>query len=301
MNHIKFLIITLILLAISSVADAKGSSRGFSGGTSSYGSSSHSSSSSSWRSSSNSSNSSSSSSSRNTFSFFSNSGKSEPSKSNAPVSAPPMTAYQEASQQKNQGSENKSIFSNFFRKQPVMSPGQNNQARVDQPGYNNSVPNLPNWETRRNIFRNNHYVPPYYNPSRYSGSYGHWDNFFLGYLVSDAFQDLGRFFYNHANDSGVNRWKADLYREAENNADLKARLDKAEKQIADLQAQNAAVDPSYVPPGIDRDIAITPQSQNQATNPVTQVDQSKSSFSGIMTTVAIIGALIWFVFFRRTL
>ncbi len=298
MKYIKILIITFLLLAIASVADAKGSSRGFGGGKSSYGSSSRSSSSSSssWRSSSNSSGSSSSSSSSssgNPFSFFSNSGKSNSSKQSAPVSAPPLTAYQQANQQKNQGSENKTVFSNFFRKPPVMPPGQTDQTRVNQPGYNNPVPKLPNWETRRDTFRNNHYVPPYYNPSRYSGGYGGWDKFFLGYLVSDAFQDLGRFFYNHSNDPDVNRWKADLYREANNNADLKARLDKAEKQVADLQAQNASVDPSYIPPGIDKDIAMTPATAS--------TDDSESSFLGTMTTMAIIGALIWFVFFRRTL
>lgn len=319
-THIfKIFLVLLISFSLCGLAEAKTSgSRGFSGGKSSFGSS---------RSSGstfgNSYKSTSSSTPSKPFSFFSNSKSTPPPtpKQNTSVTPPPSTAFQQAKQQETQATTNKSAFSNFFNKKKPAEVTQTNPnytrdaiGNHQQVGkttiINNNktvyVERSPRWDERRSYFRSNYRVPYYYNPSRYS-NYGSYDSFFLGYMLSDTFNDLGRFFYNHSTDPDVIRWKADLYREAQNNSELRARLNLAERQINELQVQKAIADQNYIPPGIDKDIAMVPevaptvQPQNQVATAKTNEEESGSSFLGTLVVITLLGGLGWYVFVRKTL
>ena len=74
---------------------------------------------------------------------------------------------------------------------------------------------------------------------------------FLGVLLSN----LGRpesidFFHNHQNDPGYWQWRAEADRQAQDNADLRQRLDELDRQLAEKEGQprNPGALPPDVPP-----------------------------------------------------
>jgi hypothetical protein len=93
-------------------------------------------------------------------------------------------------------------------------------------------------------------------PQSYGGgnrNFGLWSGLFLGALLSN----LGRpesidFFHNNQNDPGYRQWRAEADRQAQDNADLRQRLDELDRQLAEKQGQprNPGALPADVPPEI---------------------------------------------------
>jgi hypothetical protein len=80
-----------------------------------------------------------------------------------------------------------------------------------------------------------------------------WSGLFLGALLSN----LGRpgsadFFHNNQNDPGYQQWRAEADRQAQDNADLRQRLNELDRQLAerDNQSRTPGALPSDVPPEI---------------------------------------------------
>jgi hypothetical protein len=71
--------------------------------------------------------------------------------------------------------------------------------------------------------------------------------------------NLGRpgsadFFHNHRDDAGYQQWRAEADRQAQENADLKARLDALDQQLAARSDQPK--DPTYLPPDVPESVAL---------------------------------------------
>jgi hypothetical protein len=95
-------------------------------------------------------------------------------------------------------------------------------------------------------------LPPqtYYGGNR---NFGLWSGLFLGALLSN----LGRpesidFFHNNQNDPGYRQWRTEADRQAQDNADLRQRLDELDRQLAarDDQPRDPGALPADVPPEI---------------------------------------------------
>ncbi|WP_207459082.1 DUF2491 family protein [Azospirillum sp. SYSU D00513] len=91
----------------------------------------------------------------------------------------------------------------------------------------------------------------YNTPSRF----GIWDGLFLWFLL-DNLSRAGStdFFHNHRNDPGYEQWRAEAERRAQSDADLRARLDQLDRQLAEKQGQ--PTNPNYLPPDTPRDVAV---------------------------------------------
>jgi hypothetical protein len=85
-------------------------------------------------------------------------------------------------------------------------------------------------------------------------SFGIWDAAFLWFL----FSTLNRpghtdFFRNHQNDPGYQEWRQEAERRAQGDAEVRARLDELDRQIAQNNAQPR--DPNYLPPDVPAEVA----------------------------------------------
>jgi hypothetical protein len=96
-------------------------------------------------------------------------------------------------------------------------------------------------------------------PSYYGGgrSFGVWDGLFLWSLLNN----LGRsgssdFFHNNQNDPGYQQWRQEADRQAQDNAELRQRLDELDRQLAERDGQPRT--PGALPPDIPPEIAKAP-------------------------------------------
>lgn len=177
-------------------------------------------------------------------------------------------------------------------------------------GTNNSSYKSPKYSDRyerRSTFYSTHTPPSYYNQSRFAPSYGSWDGFFLGYMLSDSLGDLGRFLHNNSNDSGVSEWKRAMEEEAKSNAQLKAKLDAANAEVARLEKEGVPKQNGYIPSTVDTDLALNPtfvEKNKEKVYENTKENEEEESSHGFAYTVgflSILGAAGWFIFGRRTL
>ncbi|MGQ9370602.1 DUF2491 family protein [Azospirillum sp. ST 5-10] len=84
--------------------------------------------------------------------------------------------------------------------------------------------------------------------------FGVWDGLFLWFLLDH----LGRpgyadWFHNHQNDPGYQEWRAEAERRAQDDADLRARLDTLDARLAADEGRPR--DPGYLPPGVPVSVA----------------------------------------------
>jgi hypothetical protein len=109
---------------------------------------------------------------------------------------------------------------------------------------------------RRNVFYETYGYVPY--PFIYTmyPRYGLWDTVFLGFMVERAEErEYALMYYNHRNEEEIIQWRQDMDRMAMDNAELRAKLDVMDQQVANLQG--TPVDSAYVPEGA-QDIALSP-------------------------------------------
>ena len=91
-------------------------------------------------------------------------------------------------------------------------------------------------------------------------NYGHWDSgFLMGILIGEMGHNNAMWMYSHQSDPWYGQWRQDVERQANDNADLKAKLADMDKQVAELKAKSVIPDPGALPEGIDPTAAIAPE------------------------------------------
>jgi hypothetical protein len=117
------------------------------------------------------------------------------------------------------------------------------------PGY--SRPVRPDW------YRDRGWAPQ---PGIFGAgrSFGIWDGLFLWFLL-DNLTRAGSvdFFRNHRDDPAIREFRAEAERQARDNAELRARLDELDRQLA--RQPDAPANPDYLPPGVPPEVAIAPR------------------------------------------
>ncbi len=91
-------------------------------------------------------------------------------------------------------------------------------------------------------------------------SFGVWDGLFLGYLLNNLTRAGSvDFFRNHQDDPGVREWREQAERQARDNAELRERLDRLDRELAQRnQGQPTPRDPNYLPPDVPPEVALAP-------------------------------------------
>jgi hypothetical protein len=88
-------------------------------------------------------------------------------------------------------------------------------------------------------------------------SFGVWDGLFLGALLSNLGRPgSGEFFHNNQNDPGYQQWRQEADRQAQDNAELRAKLDELDRQLAERDGQPRT--PGALPPDIPPEVAKAP-------------------------------------------
>jgi len=116
---------------------------------------------------------------------------------------------------------------------------------------------------RRNIFYETYGYVPYPFIYHMYPRYGLWDAIFLGFMIERAEErEYALMYYNHRNEEEMIQWRQEMDRMAMDNAELRAKLDVMDQQVARLQG--TPVDSSYVPEQA-QDIALSPDVIDQMT------------------------------------
>ena len=97
------------------------------------------------------------------------------------------------------------------------------------------------------------YHPPVY-VYNYSSSYGMWDAMFMWMMLDNMNHMM---YYNHRYDPDYQRWRADADKQAQTDADLRAKLATLDAKVKELEKAKTPVDPSYMPPGVDPTVALS--------------------------------------------
>ena len=91
-----------------------------------------------------------------------------------------------------------------------------------------------------------------------SPHYGMFDGLFLGYMLGHALSPgYSSFAHHHRNDPGMKAWMAEMEEQAKDNAEIRAELDVLKAEMAKLEG--TPIDPSYLPPGVDPDMVLSPE------------------------------------------
>ncbi|MBF0488953.1 MAG: hypothetical protein HQK98_12420 [Nitrospirae bacterium] len=145
---------------------------------------------------------------------------------------------------------------------------------------------------RDNFYSGNSYQPPQY-VYMSAPSFGMWDAMFLWFMLDHASdRNYSRMYYNHQNDPDFQRWREETQKLSGENAELKAKLANLDKQVAELKGE--PVDPSYVPPGVDADIALN-KKVIEAAHPV----KKESHFFRWLLIFVLVALLIYYIYNKR--
>jgi len=118
---------------------------------------------------------------------------------------------------------------------------------------------------RRNVFYDTYsWGAPVYVYRLYP-RYGLWDTVFLAFALDHiAEEQYALMLYHHQYDAEIQQWLDDSDRLAEENDDLRAKLESMKLEMARLQDSGVAVDASYVPEDA-QDVALSPEVIDQLT------------------------------------
>lgn len=101
-----------------------------------------------------------------------------------------------------------------------------------------------------------------------SRSFGVWDGLFLWFLLDNMNRPgYGDWFHHHAGDPGYAQWRAEAERMAQDNRELRAKLDGLDASLRERQGQ--PVDPNYLPPDTPPDVARAGTASAAQTAPTT--------------------------------
>jgi hypothetical protein len=128
-------------------------------------------------------------------------------------------------------------------------------------------------------------IPPY---AYARPSFGLWNGVFLWFLL-DTLTRPGHadWFYNHQNDPGYQQWRAEADRLARDNAELRAKLDQLDRDLAQKQEQGEPRNPDYLPPDTPPEVAAAPPAQPAA--------PESGGAGGALLIVVVIGGGVLFL------
>lgn len=171
----------------------------------------------------------------------------------------------------------------------------------------------PSYQTytlnRQSYYRS--YQPPTY-VYNMRPSYGMWDAMFMWMMLDNMNHNA---YYHHRQDADWQAWRADANKQAETNAELKAKLAAMDAKVKELEGQKVPVNPAYMPEGVDPAIAVAPavaeQNFRQEAPPQNPdaVDWTEEDNTGevllwifgvMAAAFCIIGGAMWFMSRRRS-
>jgi hypothetical protein len=119
---------------------------------------------------------------------------------------------------------------------------------------------------RRNVFYDTYrWSTPGYVYRMYP-RYGLWDAVFLAFALDHiAEEQYALMLYHHQRDSEIQQWMDDTDRLAEDNEELRAKMENMKLEMARLKDSGVEVDASYVPPDAE-DVALSPEVIDQLTS-----------------------------------
>jgi TRAP transporter TAXI family solute receptor len=131
---------------------------------------------------------------------------------------------------------------------------------------------------RNNYYGGMGYSPPMYYTS-FSPSYGVFDTMFMFWMLDSMHTnaEARAMAHNYRNDPGYQQWRRDADKQADTNAELKAKLASMDAEMAKLKDQ--PVNPNYVPKGIPSEAIVAPQAmmaKTPATAPLVFASGQKS-------------------------
>jgi hypothetical protein len=145
------------------------------------------------------------------------------------------------------------------------------------PGY--TRPARPDW------YRDRGWLPQ---PGVFGAgrSFGVWDGLFLWFLL-DNLSRAGSidFFRNHRDDPAIREWRAEAERQARDNAELRERLDRLDRELG--RQPDASTDPNYLPPGVPPEIALGPR--DDARTPTTGAPEPAGGAGAWVVPVLLVG------------
>ena len=116
-----------------------------------------------------------------------------------------------------------------------------------------------------------------------------YDSFFWWWLLDRSLDDRAYWAYHHRYDMDPARYQALVA----DNRELETRIDQ-------LEAQQIARDPSYVPANLDRDLMYSDQYLGRAySNRPTRSGSIAFWVLAIPTAIGLLIFFVWFVFFKR--
>lgn len=221
-----------------------------------------------------------------------NGGYSRPSQSySRPSYTPPPSAGDRSFSQGRSGAALDSYRAQqeTARRQPIQPRGpqpRNELGQYQSYGYRGGAPARSSW------FGDRGYAAP---PTSYFGgnrSFGVWDGLFIGALLSN----LGRsgsadWFHNNQNDPGYRQWRAEAERQAQDNAELRGKLDDLDRQLKERESQPRT--PGALPPDVPDELAKAPVERTPGTS-----DGGGSSFVWIVL-LAGAGGIAYLAWRRR--
>jgi Protein of unknown function (DUF2491) len=184
---------------------------------------------------------------------------------------------------------------NAFRAQP--------DASRPVSGYQSNAPNLQSptatpfgqYGAPRRPDRSNWFDARGWSAPAYGGgnrSFGVWDGLFLGALLSNLNRPgSSDFFHNNQNDPGYRQWRAEADRQAQDNADLRRKLNELDRQLAERGGQ--PVVPGALPPDVPSEIAKAPP---RRTPPIPD-DEGGSGWLWVVLLVG--GSVLLYLAWRR--
>lgn len=174
-------------------------------------------------------------------------GYSRPSSSyDLPRYAPPPSAGDRSFSQERSGA----AFDNYRRRQDAQSQPQ--YGRRPEPQYNRRPSTQPRYAPGRGGW----YDDRGWAPSPFSvenRNFGVWDGLFLWALLSNLNRPgAGDWFHNNQNDPGYQQWRQEAERQAQDNAELRGKLDELDRQLADRdkEPRTPGTLPADVPPEV---------------------------------------------------
>lgn len=114
-----------------------------------------------------------------------------------------------------------------------------------------------------------------------SSSFGAMDAVFM-YMILDSMNDASyaKMAYNQSNTEEFKQWKAEAAKQAETNAELKAKLDAMDNKLAGMSGPK---DPSYLPDGVDPTVVLAAGALAAASSEKVQVRYAAGSATGNYT------------------
>ena len=154
------------------------------------------------------------------------------------------------------------------------------------------------YESRRTVFYSNYnYIPPAYVFGSYS-RFGIWDAAFLGLMLERSNdRQYAENYYHHRDDEDMRAWRKEMDRMAQNDAELKAKLQKLDEETEKIKASGLKVNAAYVPPDAG-DIALAKEVADEAAakdEPKPESEESSIAWGwifGIGAICLIVGLII---------